>query len=53
MDQLKMIKFWWQSGYNQDSDPYRDTGETYLGGGMHCLSAYSFIIILSRGSMSK
>jgi len=25
-----------------DRDPYRDTGKTYLGGGMHCPSASSF-----------
>jgi len=26
-----------------DPDPDRDTGKTYLGGGMHCPSASSFI----------
>ena len=27
---------------NTDPDPYRDTGKTCLGGGMHCPSASSF-----------
>ena len=27
-----------------DPDPYRDTGETCLGGGMHCPSAPSFTL---------
>ena len=27
-----------------DPDPYRDTGKTYLGGGMHCPSASSYFI---------
>ena len=35
----KMIKLWWRSGSRSftdlDADPYRDTGETCLGGGMH------------------
>jgi len=35
----QMIKFWWLSGSrfftDLDADPYRDTGETCLGGGMH------------------
>jgi len=26
-----------------DPDPYRNTGKTYLGGGMHCQSASSVI----------
>jgi len=39
-----------QSTNNQtfggDPDPYRDTGKTCLGGGMHCPSASSFDIDL-------
>ena len=27
---------------NSDPNPYRDTGKTCLGGGMHCPSASSF-----------
>ena len=27
---------------DSDPDPYRDTGKTYLGGGIHCLGASSF-----------
>ena len=29
-------------GSGSGSDPYRGTGQTRLGGGMHCLSASSF-----------
>jgi len=29
-----------------DPDPYRDTGKTCLGGGMHCLSASSYLRVL-------
>jgi len=39
----QMIKFWWRSGSRMDPDPYpyRDTGKTCLGGGMHYPSASS------------
>jgi len=33
---------------NTDPDPYRDTGKTCLGGGMHCPSASSFQLSYSR-----
>ena len=29
-----------------DPDPYRDTGKTYLGGGMHCPNASSLLLLL-------
>jgi len=34
----QMIKFCWRSGsrIRITADPYHDTGETCLGGGMHC-----------------
>jgi len=32
------VKFWWRS---RIADPDCDTGKTWLGGGMHCSSAYS------------
>ena len=31
-----------------DLDPYRDTGKTCLGGGMHCPSASSLVMILHQ-----
>ena len=31
------------AGRNPDQDPYRDTGKTCLGGGMHCPSASSYL----------
>ena len=38
------IKFWWRSGsISWHPDPYRDTGKTCLGRGMHCHSASSYI----------
>jgi len=33
---------WTNDGGDPDTDPYRDTGKTYLGGGMHCDSASSY-----------
>jgi len=30
-----MVKRWWQWARDADTDPYRDTGKTCLGGGMH------------------
>jgi len=31
-------------GADPDPDPYRDTGKTCLGGGMHCPSSSSFYV---------
>jgi len=38
-----MIKFW-LAIWITDTDPYRDTGKTCLGGGMHCPSASSYLV---------
>jgi len=34
----------WITAPDTDLDPYRDTGETCLGGGMHCFSASSLLM---------
>jgi len=50
-------KFSWKVGYGptnkrlnfggeSDLNPYRDTGKTCLGGGMHCLNASSLLVVL-------
>jgi len=49
----KLLNFWWR---DPDPNPYRDTGKTCLGGGMHCPSASGlllvfFLIVLVNGSM--
>jgi len=43
----QMIKFWWRSGPRKDPDRdhCRDTSKTCLGGGMHCPSISTFIVI--------
>jgi len=46
-----MIKSSWRSGSRiririRNPDPYRDTGKTCLGGGMHYPSASSFLMFL-------
>ena len=47
------IKFWWRSGYGSGPDPYRDTGKTCLGGGMHFPSASSLCLRLPFVEVNK
>ena len=39
--------------FSGDPDPYRDTGKTCLGGGMHCLGASIYCYLFLRASVDS